>query len=80
MSDFPTAPPETGENRYISCQMAVETPIQDLVETAVAKGWEEREVLSAIIEVCENLVLAAQSNDKLNTVLSAIRKRDPGAL
>lgn len=80
MSNFPEAPPETGENRYIICQMSVETPIQELVKEAVAKGWSDCEVLSAMIEVCENLVLAARSNDELDSILAALRKNPAGDL
>ena len=47
MTDFPKAPPEKDESRYIACQMAVETVLQDLVEDAMCRGWEETEVLSA---------------------------------
>ncbi len=61
MTDFPKAPPEKDESRYIACQMAVETVLQDLVEDAMRRGWEETEVLSAITEVADNLMLAVVS-------------------
>lgn len=77
MTDFPKAPPEKDESRYIACQMAVETVLQDLVEDAMRRGWEETEVLSAITEVADNLMLAADANRDLDLLLAALRTNMP---
>lgn len=77
MADFPKAPPEKNETRYIACQMAVETVLQDLVEDAVRRGWEETEVLSAVTEVADNLMLAAAVNRDLDLLLAALRRKMP---
>lgn len=77
MTDFPKAPPEKGESRHIVCQMAVETVLQDLVEDASRQGWEETEVLSAIIEVADNLMLAAAANRDLDLLIAALRRNMP---
>jgi hypothetical protein len=74
MSEFPKAPPEKDETRYIICQLAVETLLQDLVEDAVQEGWEDTEVLSAIVEVADNLMLAVAANQDLNVLLATLRK------
>jgi hypothetical protein len=77
MSNFPKAPPEKSNTRYILCQMAVETVLQDLVEEAHREGWEETEVLSAIIEVSDHLMLAAAANKDLEMLLVALRQNRP---
>jgi hypothetical protein len=40
----------------------VEVPLQDVVEAAVKRGWNEMEVLSALVESAENLMLAGGPN------------------
>jgi hypothetical protein len=54
--------------------MAIEIPLQEIIEAAVSVGWEETEVLSAIIEVANNLVLAHGSNAELYALLKAIKR------
>ncbi|WP_149740621.1 hypothetical protein [Rhizobium sp. RU20A] len=77
MTDFPKAPPEKDESRYITCQIAVEIILQDLVEDAMRRGWEETEVLCAITEVSDNLMLAAAANRDLDLLLAALRRNMP---
>ena len=77
MTDFPKAPPEKDESRHIACQMAVETVLQYLVEDALRRGWEETEVLSAITEVADNLMLAAAANRDLDLLIAALRRNMP---
>jgi hypothetical protein len=77
MTDFPKAPPEKDESRYIACQMAVETVLQDLVEDAMCRGWEETEVLCAITEVSDNLMLADAANRDLDLLLDVLRRNMP---
>ncbi|CDZ65563.1 Hypothetical protein NGAL_HAMBI2605_38360 [Neorhizobium galegae bv. orientalis] len=60
----PLTAPSDDENRHLLCQMAIEIPLQDLIESAVNAGWDETEVLTAIIDVADNLVLAHGSNAK----------------
>ncbi|MGN7295342.1 hypothetical protein [Rhizobium sp. SAFR-030] len=76
MTDFPKALPEKDESRYMACQMAVETVLQDLVEDALRRGWEETEVLS-IPEVADNLMLAADANRDPDLLLAALRRNMP---
>jgi hypothetical protein len=57
--------------------MAVETVLQDLVEDAVRQGWEEKEVLSAITEVADNLMLGAAANRDLDLLIAALRRKMP---
>ncbi|WP_245448300.1 MULTISPECIES: hypothetical protein [Neorhizobium] len=59
MTDIPAPTVALGdENRHQLCQMAIEMPLQDLIQAAVKAGWDEPEVLTAIIEVADNLMLA----------------------
>ena len=67
--------PETDDNRPLLCQMAVEPSLQDIVEEAMVAGWDEREVLSAIIEIADNLMLASACNDDLKQLLAVLKKR-----
>lgn len=70
----PTVPPDE-ENRLLHCQMAVELPVQDLIEKAVEAGWDETEVLVAIIEVADDLTLAAGANAEVNAVVKALKRK-----
>ena len=49
--------------------MAIEIPLHEIIEAAVKSGWEETEVLTAIIEVADNLVLAHGSSADLDALL-----------
>jgi len=75
MSDIPPPPPPDDENRHLLCQMAVELPLQDLIEEAVQAGWDETEVLAAIIEVADNLMLANVNNAELDALLRAMKRK-----
>ncbi|TCV68709.1 hypothetical protein EDE09_111144 [Neorhizobium sp. S3-V5DH] len=55
--------------------MAVELPIQDVIEAAVAAGWSEAEALAAIIEVADNLMLANVNNAELDALLKAMKRK-----
>jgi hypothetical protein len=75
MTDIPAPTVAVGdENRHLFCQMAIEIPLQDLVQAAVKAGWEEPEVLTAIIEVADNLTLAHGSNAELDALLKALKR------
>ncbi|WP_105430253.1 hypothetical protein [Neorhizobium sp. T6_25] len=76
MTDIPPPTvPEDAENRHLFCQMAIEIPLQDLIQAAVKAGWDEPEVLTAIIEVADNLMLAHGSNAELDALLKALRRK-----
>lgn len=55
--------------------MAIEIPLQDLIHAAVKAGWDEPEVLTAIIEVADNLMLAHGSNAELDALLKALKRK-----
>ena len=75
MSDIPSPTlPMGDENRHLFCQMAVEIPLQEMIEDAVKAGWEETEVLAAIIEVADNLMLAAGANAEVEALLHALKR------
>ncbi len=76
MIDIPAAPEDPNdENRNLLCQMAVELPIQDVIEAAVAAGWTELETLAAMIEVADNLMLANVNNAELDALLKAMKRK-----
>ncbi len=62
-------------DRHLMCQMAVELALQDVAEAAVKAGWREPEVLSAIIEVADNLMLAAGANAEVDALVDSLRRR-----
>ncbi|WP_172724351.1 hypothetical protein [Neorhizobium tomejilense] len=55
--------------------MAIEIPLQDLIQAAVKAGWDEPEVLTATIEVADNLMLAHGSNAELDALLKALKRK-----
>jgi hypothetical protein len=71
------SPPATGDHEHLHllCQMALELPLQDLVDTAVEAGWSRQGVLAAITEVADNLMLAEACNDELDQLLSTLRRK-----
>ncbi|TDX72580.1 hypothetical protein EDE05_1281 [Neorhizobium sp. R1-B] len=76
MIDIPAAPEDPNdENRNLLCQMAVELPLQDVIEAAKAAGWTAAETLAAIIEVADNLMLANVKNAELDALLKAMKRR-----
>jgi dsRNA-specific ribonuclease len=70
----PTVPFDD-ENRHLFCQMAVELPIQDVIEAAIAAGWSEEETLAAVSEVADNLMLANVNNAELDALLKALKRK-----
>ena len=76
MFNIPRPPvPPHDENRHLHCQMAVELPIQDVIEAAIAAGWSEEETLAAVIEVADNLMLANVNNAELDALLKALKRK-----
>lgn len=69
-------PPPTNdrdpENRHLLCQHAVESAVKDLVATAVASGWEEEEVLAAISDVSDHLMLKNAASEEFIRLLRDI--------
>jgi sugar phosphate isomerase/epimerase len=55
--------------------MAIEIPLQEIIEAAVKAGWDETEVMTAIIEVADNLMLAAGANAEVDELLKALRSK-----
>ncbi|SSC73141.1 unnamed protein product [Ciceribacter sp. T2.26MG-112.2] len=51
--------------------------MQDLVEDALRRGWEETEILSAITGVADNLMLAAAANRDPDLLIAALRRHMP---
>lgn len=63
--------PDDNESRYLECQLAIEARLQALV----GSGWGEQEVLSAVIEVADNLMLANMSNSEFEKLLRPANRR-----
>ncbi|MDQ0323974.1 hypothetical protein QO002_006181 [Pararhizobium capsulatum DSM 1112] len=71
----PPAYPGKYEDRFLDCQREIDTRIIDLVSEACRAGWSAQEVLAAVIEVADNLMLGADENDQVNALLSALKNR-----
>jgi hypothetical protein len=65
-------------DRHLVCQMAVEGHVQGIVDQAKRAGWRPAEVLTAIIEVADNLMLAEACNAELNELLTTLRRQPRG--
>jgi hypothetical protein len=65
--------------RFNACQLAIEDKLIELVGQASDVGWHRDEILSAIIEIADNLSLARRDDIALaiETQLSKlIKKKD----
>ena len=60
-------------DRGPDCQEALEANILALVDRAVARGWSRSEVLAAIGELADNLMLANLENERLEDTLAQLR-------
>lgn len=59
--------------RFIDCQLAVETRVHQIVEDVYIAGWEQNEVLAAIIEVAANIALQFREKEALGDPLSRLK-------
>jgi hypothetical protein len=75
MHQIPPPPAGDDEHRHLLCQIADELPLQEVVEAAVKAGWKETEVLSALIEVSDNLMLRSASNAELDLLIELLAQR-----
>jgi hypothetical protein len=71
----PPLVPRSDENRHLYCQMAIFLPLQDVISAAERAGWDEVEVMSAIIEVTDTLMLGAGANAEVDELLKALRRK-----
>ena len=67
--------PDDHDHRHLLCRMAIEPSVQDIVDDARLAGWSDREVLSAIIEVADDLMLESACDDDLKELLAVLKKR-----
>lgn len=71
-------PPKPGtSDRFIDCQMAIESRVQKLIEDAFVAGWEHGEVLVAIVEIADNMALMLGENEALKEVLDRLKSNRP---
>jgi hypothetical protein len=58
--------PVSHEDRHISCQEAVDGPIQAIIDRACTQGWGTIETISAMEEVLKNLRTAYAEDPNLD--------------
>ena len=71
-------PPTVDENdpdRFLSCQDALHTEFQDLVERAVLAGWRPQEVLVALIELADNQALMMEASAEVEAALNVLKRK-----
>ncbi|MEK1852555.1 MAG: hypothetical protein AAAC48_11960 [Phyllobacterium sp.] len=71
--------PRSDHKRFDHCQMAIEDELIELVGRACDAGWHRDEVLSAILEITDNLSLARREDLAINIamhVAQLMKKRD----
>ena len=78
---MPIDPPShvTGPDRYLDCQLALEERFRILVEEAIAAGWGETEVLSALTDLADNHMLARLAEMELQAFLRKLKDAPPDA-
>lgn len=76
MTDIPPpAIPLDDPERFLHCQDALEIEFQSFVDRATAAGWEEDEVITAIIALADNHALMLAEEGTLGALLERLRKR-----
>ena len=67
----------THPERFDACQMAIEDKLIELIGQASDAGWHRDEILSAIIEIADNLSLARREDIALaiETQISKLMKK-----
>jgi hypothetical protein len=71
----PPLVPRGDENRHIFCQMAIFPPLQDVISAAERASWNELEIMAAIIEVTDNLMLGAGASAEVDELLKTLRRK-----
>ncbi|HEV7319411.1 MAG TPA: hypothetical protein VGO04_12480 [Ensifer sp.] len=57
--------PGSYSDRDLDCQTAIEDVFKTIADYAVAAGWAEREVASALIELAHNHWFALDARDRM---------------
>lgn len=61
-------------DRVIACQEAMERSVAELIDTATAAGWKFEEVIAALSELADNLMLAHQANADTENTIEQMRR------
>jgi hypothetical protein len=75
MSIHPPGKPLDHPDRFLDCQQALEPAFQNVVERATAAGWEEVEVVAALVTLADHHMLARGENIALDELLADLRRR-----
>lgn len=69
----PPAHPGRYEDRFLDLQGEIDTPLIDLVSDACRAGWKIEEVLAAVVEVADNLMLASIETESVTDLLKRVK-------
>lgn len=61
---------EPYEGRASDCEMVLETMVQQIVDLAVAAGWNRKEAMAAIANVIHNEIYAEEEHERTNYRIS----------
>jgi len=66
--------PDEYPDRFVDCQEALTSKFHDLLDSAIEAGWNEYEVLAALIEMADNRALANDANSDLQKLLASVKR------
>ncbi|MND64563.1 hypothetical protein D3C80_559030 [compost metagenome] len=61
-------------DRVIACQEAMELSVAELIDKATAAGWKYEEVIAAISELADNLMLARHANADTESSIEELQR------
>ena len=61
-------------DRYTWCQFSLHREFEAIATRAVAAGWDEREVASALVDLADNHMLGLITTGEVDAMLKAIKK------
>jgi hypothetical protein len=60
-------------DRHLSCQEALSTAFQNLLDAALAAGWCEWEAIAAIVDLADNQMLALSARNETNQLMVLLK-------
>jgi hypothetical protein len=60
-------------DRHLTCQEALSTAFQNLLDAALAAGWSEREAIAAVADLADNQMLALSARNETNQLMALLK-------
>lgn len=70
-------PPTTERHpdRFLQCQKAMAGAFSEVPLAAVEAGWKPEDIVSAMVELADHMMLGVMANRNLDQALSILRRR-----